>query len=758
MLAAVMAWQMASVAQGAPARGAAKPGASNGKSKAPPPGEESLSQRRAVRGTPVEEGVESAELMELRRFEERAFPRAGLGTTPVPDADSAVEPPSVLPGRWDGSGDVPEALRSPDAAAGPRPAPTPDSEWLRSLRLPEIPVRWDPQVLRYLDYFKNDTRGRSVMSNWVRRAGRFRALFEGVLEREGLPKDLFYVAMVESGFESAARSPVGAGGIWQFMPSAARAYGLEVGYWVDARRDPERSVEAAARYLKDLFVRFGSWHLVFAAYNAGYGAVLKSIARYNTNDFWELCHHEAGLPWESSLYVPKILAAAIVGHNLQAFGFADVVPDPPYVVDRVEVPPGTGLAAVARAVRAQPQVLAALNPQLLRDRTPPDRGKYELRLPPGTAPLFAEGFERQHAPADRVETVTLRFGETLEDVAKARGTTTRELRRLNGVKDSSELRAGLAIVVPIKPARAADKSRDKASGGVVAAGGEADAERDGAGSSAEEEQTLVAVPDRVFNYEGRDRVFYRTRDGDSLEDIAEALGVRPDDLVEWNNLDPSARIHPRMVLQAFVRKDFDPTQIVLLDPASVRVVTLGSEEFLQLEAARRGKKRLIIEAKAGDTLARMGRRYGLTVGDLARINRFSHKTDLQSGQKVVVYSPVGEGAREIARGMASEPRRDRGAGKRDSADGDAAPSPGDKADNKVDKKAALAAGDRGVRSTARTGKTSDRSVAAAATGGKAGVRGVVASASGDKDRGDEKTRAKTTAAKAVTSKPAPKKK
>ena len=106
---------------------------------------------------------------------------------------------------------------------------------------------------------------------------------------------------------------VGAGGVWQFMAGAARAYGLEVSHWVDARRDPERAAEAAAHYLKDLYVRFGSWHLAFAAYNAGYGAVLQSIARYNTNDFWELCRHEAGLPWETTLYVPKIVAAAIVG-------------------------------------------------------------------------------------------------------------------------------------------------------------------------------------------------------------------------------------------------------------------------------------------------------------------------------------------------------------------------------------------------------------------------------------------------------------
>ena len=157
---------------------------------------------------------------------------------------------------------------------------------------------------------------------------------------------------------------------------------------------------------------------------------------------------------------------------------------------------------------------------------------------------------------------------------------------------------------------------------------------------------LVAVPDRSFSYEGRERVFYRARDGDSLDEIADAFGVRTDELCEWNNVDPSAKLHPRMVLQLFVRKDFDPAGVVLLDPAKVRVVTLGSEEFLELETARRGKKRLYYTAKSGDTLAKLGRRYGLTPGDLARINRFSYNTELHEGDRVVVYSPTGDAPHE----------------------------------------------------------------------------------------------------------------
>jgi membrane-bound lytic murein transglycosylase D len=603
--------------------------------------ERGMAERRAVRGSPVDDlgASESPELREIRRFEELSFPRSGA-PRPATPPEGAL-PPATLPGAWGGSGDVPPELRSPTPNERPETA-SPDSEWLRRLKLPDVPVRWDPQVLRYLDYFKNDPKGRAVMTSWLRRAGRYRDIFEKVLMREGLPKDLFYVAMVESGFDSGARSRVGAGGIWQFMPGAARAYGLEVSYWSDTRRDPERSVEAAARYLKDLYVRFGSWPLVFAAYNAGYGAVLRSITSYNTNDFWELIRHESGLPWESSLYVPKILAAAIVGNNLAAFGFADVACDPPFAFEEVEVPAGTALTSVARAAGARADVVESLNPHLVRGRTPPDRGGTRVRVPPGTAAMCIAGLEKARPGADKLDTLVVRFGETLDDIARARGISVRELRRMNAVKDSGELRAGMSIVVPKRtPAAAKD----------AGPAGSTDA------AAADADDTIVAVPDRAFGYEGRERVFYRTRDGDSLDEIADAFGVRTEELVEWNNVDPAARLHPKMVLQIFVRKDFDPAGIVLLDAAKVRVVTLGSEEFLELETARRGKKRLYYTAKSGDTLAKLGRRYGLTPGDLARINRFSYNTELHEGDRVVVYSPTGDAPREVSMGMTPGKKR-----------------------------------------------------------------------------------------------------
>jgi membrane-bound lytic murein transglycosylase D len=509
-------------------------------------------------------------------------------------------------------------------------------EWTQNLKLPELPVRWAPQVIRYLEFFKNDARGRAIMTSWLRKMERYRAAFETILARNEVPKDLIYLAMIESGFEPGATSNKNAGGVWQFMPAVARAYGLEVSHWVDGRRDPERAAEAAARYLKDLYVRFGSWHLAFASYNAGYGAILRSIARYNSNDFWELCRHEAGLPWETSLYVPKILAAAIVGHNRAAFGFGEVAADPAWAYDTIQVPAGTSFAALARGAGTRPEVIEALNPELLRDRVPPDRGPSMVRIPLGSSNLYAQSIMQLRSSGERTDFVVLRFGETLDSVAKARGVSVRELKRLNGINDTAELRGGTTILVPARggtPAPVASPAEDP------------------------DDTILVAVPERAAGSNGRERVFYRTREGDTLDEIADVFHVTNDELVAWNNLDPDAKLQPKLVLQVFVRDGFDSSGVALLNPDKVRVVTLGSQEFLDLEAARRGKTRLQYTARAGDTLAKIAKRYGLAPGDLARINRLSATNELAEGQKVVVYSPTPELPKEITERSSAAPKK-----------------------------------------------------------------------------------------------------
>ena len=633
---------------------AGKPTGSGGE-----PAQENPSERKAVRGSRLDDPdvSETPELREVRRFEEQAFPHAGAPTLPGAEPDDAALPlPPALKGRWGGTGDIPRELRSPEAPAqSDRATALARPEWTQTLKLPDLPVRWAPQVIRYLEFFKSDPRGHAIMASWLRKMERFRALIESILARNEVPKDLIYLAMVESGFEPAATSNKNAGGVWQFMPQVARAYGLEVSHWVDGRRDPERAAEAAARYLKDLYVRFGSWHLAFASYNAGYGAVLRSIARYNTNDYWELCRQEAGLPWETTLYVPKILAAAIVGHNRAAFGFADVAPDAAWAYDTIQVPAGTSFAALARGAGTRPEVIAALNPDLLRDRVPPDRAPCMVRIPPGASELYAQAIMQLHKSAERSETVVLRFGDTLESVAKARGVSLRELKRLNGIGEAAEVRGGTTILVPARTGTPPPAP---------------------SGGDESDDSILVAVPERASGIAGRERVFYRTREGDTLDEVADVFHVGIDELVAWNNLDPEAKLQPKLVLQVFVPEGFERANVALLDPDKVRVVTLGSQEFLDLEAVRRGKTRLQYVARPGDNLAKIARRYGLAPGDLARINRLSATSELAEGQKIVVYSPTPELPREITVGRSMPAKRPVPNGKTILARNGTSPSPG----------------------------------------------------------------------------------
>ena len=195
--------------------------------------------------------------------------------------------------------------------------------------MPDLPVRFHDRVVRYLEYFRDSRRGQSLMRAWLRRSSRYGGMITQTLEARGLPRDLRCVAMAESGFDPTVRSHRGALGMWQFVPRTGREYDLNSNRWFDERMDPIKSTDAAARMLGDLHRRFGSWELALAAYNMGYGALLRAIRKYNTNDYWVLADLEAGLPFETTIYVAKIMACSVVMRNTETFGFGELTRDPP---------------------------------------------------------------------------------------------------------------------------------------------------------------------------------------------------------------------------------------------------------------------------------------------------------------------------------------------------------------------------------------------------------------------------------------------
>lgn len=605
-------------------------------------------QRRAIRGGPVDLSRESAELRELRSFELESFPRAGLRESMGLGPEGGPGAPSQRSELGLGLGGglsgglgpdaVPEGLHSP---LGHRPqdaAPSPTIPWLSALRLldnlglsPTF-VRFEAHVIKYLEFYKEEKRGRSIMASWLRKQGRYKPLIEQALDKYGLPRFLLYVSMIESGYDPHDRSNKGAVGLWQFLPEGARIYGLRVDYWIDERKDPVRSTEAAARYLGDLKARFGSWHLTLAAFNAGYGAVLRAMQKYNTNDYWELCRHEDGLPWETLLYVPKAIATALVGENKGFFGYEDLASDPAITFDSVTVRGSVSLATAARVVGSTAEELQRLNPHLRRGRTPPLAAgeTWELRLPPGSTALFGQSTD---ARGERLEPYAVRFGERLEDVAKLRGTSVSALRRINGIEDSAEIRTGITLLVP--PVGPVAAKADAGTSPPLSA----------------DEIVVVAVPDRRLVVAGKKRVFYRVIPGDSIWAIAHFFKVNQAELLRWNNLDPEATLATKMVLDLWVDKDFDISQVVLVDPGRVRVVTTGSNEFFELVETLRGRKRVQYKCQSGDTLDKIAKRFSLTVADVERINRMGRTTEVQPGQTIIVYQNMSgtERAAAVAR-------------------------------------------------------------------------------------------------------------
>jgi membrane-bound lytic murein transglycosylase D len=442
--------------------------------------------------------------------------------------------------------------------------------------------------------------------------------------------------MIESGFDPTARSHAGAVGLWQFMTDTAKIYGLTTDRWADLRMSLGPATEAAADHLSDLHRRFGSWDLAMAGYNMGYGGVVAAVRRYNTNDFWALSKLEGSLPWETTLYVPKILAAAVVTKNLAAFGYQDVAAEASLDGEEVLVAPGMSLATVAQACGAAAKDVEALNPELRAQRTPPAQDDWPVKVPVGKAAVCAQSLAKARRPMDpAIERYVVRFGESLEQIAQARRVPVAKLVEMNAISPGEIVRGGTILLVPKVDApadkpKAAEKAADK---------------------------PVVIVPQELFVYPDRRRVFYRVQIGDTVGEICAAFKVTPDELRRWNGVDTSARLVEGMTLQVFAPAEVDLSKTIVLHPEEVRSVVVGSEEFFA-HWEDKGRKRIVVTAKAGDTLESIAKKHGVLASLMERINRRSRKESLAEGERVVVWVPGATTAAGSPDATASLAKRD----------------------------------------------------------------------------------------------------
>ena len=554
-------------------------------------------------------GKDDPELRSLKAAERVLFPRPLIGVEPgwswdLPEAVGKSGPEVITQGT--------PSLR-PSSVHREAVEGAPDAAWLKSLAMPNLPVVLDEFVIKYLRFYRDSPSGKAIARVWTKKSGRYAMAMRTELARAGVPTDLVWLSMIESGHNPTIVSPAGAAGLWQFMPDAGRTYGLTVDRWVDERLDPERSTQAASRYLSDLYRRFGSWELAIASYNMGYGGLARSIRKFNSNDFWELVRYEAGVPWETTLYVPKIFALAIVMNNKKAFALDAIETDAAESFDVVQVGPSVALADVARTAGVAEAEITALNPAFLAGRTPPavpgsSKPSWRVHVPVGRGAQCTAALARIASDDDGLQAYVTKFGETVESIANMHGVSEARLRAINHVEPKEQLAAGSVLLVP-RTARAA---------------------------AATPNDEVVVVPPREFAYAERSRLFYRVLSGDTLSRVANVFAVSVPDIGLWNALDENARLQSGMALQLFVDKGKSfPARTIT--PSETHILVAGSPEFYDYFEGQNGRKRVVASARENDTLATLGKRYGMTVGSMERINRRSRTDKLHAGDSIVVY-------------------------------------------------------------------------------------------------------------------------
>lgn len=535
----------------------------------------------------------------------------------------------------------------------------------------EIPSEVNEKVEQWVRYFQGP-RGRPHMERYLARMTRYSTLMKRILRRNGLPEDLIYIALIESGFSHKATSHAAAVGYWQFIRGTGKRYGLEINTLVDERRDPVLSTQAAAEYYKMLYGEFNSWYLSMASYNVGENRVRREIIRNGTRDFWTLAHKRR-LPKETINYVPKFLAARMIGNDPAKYGFAEIDYEPPIEFELIRFDKHVNLKKLAEKLNLDYDDFKLLNPKFRGEIAPAkSNGVLELKVPIGMSQVAL-----QVIPEAAVETVEyiadtgdtdiyrVRRGDSLYTIARRHRTTVGWLKDVNDLKPGRKLRIGQRMIVPVgkQPAAKAQAKRVKPV------------------ESAPQETTQAKANVAVTSSEvvKGNAVYYIVQPGDTLSEIAEDYDSTVRELRKMNKLSKRLVLRPGMRLK--VPKDeglpADPTddpkkqdelQKVEGDPSdgAVPASTRKTNRNSQVAKAKRptekvGRKvasktkppvraknfkmaqqkleKRIHRVRKGENLYQIAQKYRVSYSDLITVNRKLKNGPLYVGAAVVIPKP-----------------------------------------------------------------------------------------------------------------------
>ncbi|NOY25639.1 MAG: LysM peptidoglycan-binding domain-containing protein [Oligoflexia bacterium] len=431
----------------------------------------------------------------------------------------------------------------------------------------DIPMVVNDDVVKWMEYFTG--RGRKYYSRYLSRSTMYRPMMRAKLRAAGLPEDLVYLSMIESGYNTHAYSHAAAAGLWQFITSTGKMYDLRVDFWVDQRRDPLAATDAAIRLLGDLYQEYGDWYLAWAAYNGGPGRVNRALRAHGKVDFWTLAQKHS-FRTETDNYVPKLLAAAIIGKHPERYGFVDIDYQQPEEIDAVKVGSSIGLDVLAKCAGVSETEFQRINPQLRRWALPPSPTQQTIYLPAGTGETFLAKLDK--VPPERRLTFVhhkVKKGETLGSIASRYHVALRDVQSTNRIRNANRIYPGMDLIIP-RPGTTPPAALTSIAGG-------------SSSSSRKSRSTHSRSTSKVHT------ITHTVRKGETLSTIARTYGVRQSDLQRWNGIKNANRV---LVGQHLKVRTTAPSW------TSYRV-------------------------KSGDTLSGIARRYKVDVDDLRSWNHIS---------------------------------------------------------------------------------------------------------------------------------------